>query len=555
MTRLGVLRGRLQALRGARRTVRWGRAAALLGTAVLTALLAAYGLDYTLRLNVWLRAAVLVGLATAGGWFLQRFVWPGLSRRESLEEVALTVEREHAIDSDLVAALQFDAAGTAAWGSPRLSTAVIDYVAEFSQTLDVFRGFTWDDLPRRLAVFGAVLVIAGGVYAFAPEEAGVFWRRFWLGGARYPTATRIVGLTINGVELSPLRDEIVRLPIPEGTELIVDVTLEGRPTQQVTAELRGLDSGERGAWTLTSSGDQRFAYRTTQLTESTRLVLRAGDAVSDPIDLALVPLPVVDVVWTVTPPAYAVGGRVPAASPGSRQLTALQGSALDLRVSGINKRLKRVALKLPDVTIPLEAVATSFDREWRLPETHPLQELRAGLRYELEILDTDGLRPEPAVAGELRLQGDRHPQVAAAVVSRRVLPTAGPKISYGATDDFGLAELRWLIEIVKADGTRATDSRQVWTGSDSDRPTKYRGTATLDLTPYRLEKGDEVRVTVVAEDHRGPYPAGLGQGEPLVFDVTDRNGILEGLLEIDQQSAKQLDEIIERELGIGRTSR
>ena len=57
----------------------------------------------------------------------------------------------------------------------------------------------------------------------------------------------------------------------------------------------------------------------------------------------------------------------------------------------------------------------------------------------------------------------------------------------------------------------------------------------------------------MAYDYRGESDSQRSFSEPVIFQVTDRQGILSGLLETDQESAKQLDAIIRRELGIGET--
>ncbi|MBC8076020.1 MAG: hypothetical protein H7Y32_08100, partial [Chloroflexales bacterium] len=46
-------------------------------------------------------------------------------------DIALMVERQQKIDSDLVAAIQFESPEAKRWGSTQLEGAVIDYVAEF----------------------------------------------------------------------------------------------------------------------------------------------------------------------------------------------------------------------------------------------------------------------------------------------------------------------------------------------------------------------------------------------------------------------------------------
>lgn len=573
MTRLATLRTRLQSLRLARLAVRWGSAAALVWTAMVIGWLLAWWIDWSLSLGLAGRGLLLIAWAAAIAAVVHRKAWREVSQTESLEDVALVVEREHAIDSDLIAALQFEDARAAGWGSSRLSTAVVDYVSEFSQTLDVYRGFRWGTLPRRgaaaasLTLFFLILMLAW------PGHAAAFWNRFWLGSDRYPTRTQILELQINGQMVDVHRPEIARLAVPQDGDLRIAVLLAGEIPATAAVAVQGLSSRERGQWLLEAAGDAgdepRFSYLAPRLSESTRLTIRAGDAESDPIDIDIVPLPVVDLQWTANPPVYARGGAVASVAAGARHFAALPGSGLELTVLGINKPLQTVELLLidpmsaTDQSLPLVAKpggeqgggSDSDGRVWQLPDGHPLSEFRTPLRYELRVVDADGLQPQPLIQGEIRVQADRLPRVAAAVVSRRVLPSAAPKITYGATDDFGLKEIRCQIDIVPVDGGSRSESRTFWTLTGPEAQRSVRGDAVLNLAPYKLAKGDEVQVTVQAADDRGEFPPGVGLSEVLIFEVTDRNGILESLLEIDQQSAKQLDEIIERELGIGRTSR
>src|SRR4029077_18436377 len=81
--------------------------------------------------------------------------------------------------------------------------------------------------------------------------------------------------------------------------------------------------------------------------------------------------------------------------------------------------------------------------------------------------------------------------------------------------------------------------------------TALRGRLVFDLGPLVLSKGDQVRVTLEAVDFRGDQPGTPAHSELIVFQVTDENGILAGLVESDAKSARQLDQIIQRQLGIG----
>jgi len=49
---------------------------------------------------------------------------------------------------------------------------------------------------------------------------------------------------------------------------------------------------------------------------------------------------------------------------------------------------------------------------------------------------------------------------------------------------------------------------------------------------------------------RGATAGKSGQSEPVVFHVTDESGVLAGLAEADEKSARQLYQIIQRQLGI-----
>ena len=78
------------------------------------------------------------------------------------------------------------------------------------------------------------------------------------------------------------------------------------------------------------------------------------------------------------------------------------------------------------------------------------------------------------------------------------------------------------------------------------------GKAQLKLSPYQLVKGDQVKVTLEVVDFRGKgIPGQVGTSDPLLFNVTDESGIYAAISESDEKSAKQLDAIIKRQLGIG----
>src|SRR5687767_452153 len=120
MSKLVPLKSRLAELKQRRWWLRFGAAASGLLLAVALALAAMWLIDWLFELD---RALRLLMLAAAGGclaWTWKRFVKPLLGWEESELDMALLVERQQEIDSDLVAALQFESPTAARWGSTQL---------------------------------------------------------------------------------------------------------------------------------------------------------------------------------------------------------------------------------------------------------------------------------------------------------------------------------------------------------------------------------------------------------------------------------------------------
>ena len=168
-----------------------------MASTIVVALGALWALDVRFELSVAQRLIMLGLAALLIAWSYRRFAATLLAKKETLVEVALLVEQRHRIDSDLVAALQFESPEATGWGSSQLESAVIAQVADQGQKLNVFDGFSRALASRRaswLALVGAGLLVA---IAFFPGHARVFWNRLWLGGQHYPTATTIQRIAIN----------------------------------------------------------------------------------------------------------------------------------------------------------------------------------------------------------------------------------------------------------------------------------------------------------------------------------------------------------------------
>ncbi len=556
--------------------------------ALALALVAAFAIDYVFELTRLQRVILLLGVFAVMVWATKRLALPWLGHHETELDMALLVERQQKIDSDLVAALQFESADAGRWGSPQLETAVIDYVAEFGRSWNVFEGLPRAEAWRRMALLAVTLSIFAVVASLFPRYVGAFLNRLLLGSAHYPTHTNIKNLVINDQVLDLNLEAGARVVVPYGQALKFAAETSGVIPASGYAELRTIAGGMETRLELTRSdrldpasqpdakpsaaplavgdrGEALFRGELPKLVDSLDCQLYLGDAWTDPIRLQLVPLPVVEPQLLATPPPYARSAGAESLT-GSRQLSVIEGSQVDFLLVCSNKGLKESWLMVDGVRYPLKKTIASPDaaaggptpaggERWTLPIANtPLERVLKPLRWEAQVIDENGLQLEHPLEGFIRIKPDQRPRIVAEVITRHVLPTAQPVIEYRATDDYGLAKLLVRLERSGENGSaEPLDSLEI-TGAPlpafGDR-LPLSGSYRLNLAPLKLAKGDQLKVTLEAVDYRGSAPGEAAQSEPVVFQVTDESGVLSAISESDERSARQLDAIITRQLGIG----
>ncbi|MEK6233895.1 MAG: hypothetical protein N2C14_04210, partial [Planctomycetales bacterium] len=193
---------------------------------------------------------------------------------------------------------------------------------------------------------------------------------------------------------------------------------------------------------------------------------------------------------------------------------------------------------------------------WRAQNT-PLTQVLKPIGFEVTVLDTDGLRLEQPRAGFIRLKTDRRPRITAGVITKYVLPRAKPSVVYGARDDYGLAKLIVHRQIIPQEGDPIEAVVEIPLGDEGSSgegaaaPRLAQGRYALDLGKLKLSKGDQLRITLEAIDFRGPNIGQSAYSDPVILHVTDERGVLAAMTETDERSARQLDAIIRRQLGIG----
>jgi hypothetical protein len=190
-----------------------------------------------------------------------------------------------------------------------------------------------------------------------------------------------------------------------------------------------------------------------KLTGSVGFQVFLGDAWTDPAVVRVVPLPHVDLALRVTPPAYTAAGddslEVPA---GQRQIAVIENSRVDV-VLRSNKPLvtARMVVKNKAYDLARDASASAAGAQvWTVPGDSPLARVAEPTQFVIHATDEDGLSPDKPIEGYIRLRADNPPKAFADVRTKHVLRSAVANVFYGASDDYGLAELKLNVRVLRA---------------------------------------------------------------------------------------------------------
>ena len=437
--------------------------------AILWALAAAFLVDWSFELSKPARLLSLLVCVGAVVWIARRFTLPYLGHQETDLDMVLMVERQQKIDSDLVAALQFESAEAPQWGSTQLEACGDRLRGRVRQGLERFRRlFPAGAGPPRAALTATVRALGAGCGLASGAR----------GGLLESLSARLGTLSRRARRLMRSWSTANRLCRPGGRFRRQDGL---RPTAAVRSATSGeLPSGGRVDLSTVASGLQStvdlarrkdanpsdnqaaFQGQLPKLVDSLFFQVYLGDAWTDPIELRVIPLPVVDLRLTPTPPAYAVGAADPDACrpvPGRFRSSRARrlASSWPAPTSAWPKRQVLVDGKSYPLTD--SGKGSGPGRNWSLATAGtPLEHVEKPTRFEVQVVDEDGMHLESPIQGFIRIKADQRPRISADVVTRFVLPSGTPVIDYRANDDFGIGKLLVHLQSMRGDSA-ATDDR------------------------------------------------------------------------------------------------
>jgi len=559
---LAQLRSRLKSVGRRRRSAKLRDAALQCAAVIAVAGGVYYALDRSLALVGAARLLLDLLWASLAGRMIVRKVLPVWRHREDEVDAALRLESRRGIDADLVAALQFEDAyrsGRAAdYGSEQLSGRVVENAAELSRDVDPSDEPVERLPPERRFALGFVLALVAAFVIFYPAHFGVFIQRVFLADAHYPTKTQIGEIRVDGRLVEWRSGEMPEIVVAQGRPVALELRASGEVPTTAFIRLQGATDSDTTLDLPPAEGDAAFFRRQLPtLVETLEARFLAGDAYTEPFRLIAAPLPLLTVALEVRLPDYAAGANVDPPLPGRLNAAVLEGSDVSVRILCANKALRSARLMVGGKTYPLRpeeaadiapAPAAAPGRAWRVDASGtPLAAIASQLDFELQIEDEDRfVLPEP-LRGTITLRPDQPPTIAAEVVSKYVLPTGKPTISYQAGDDLGVQSLVIIREVLRTDGATSEDRVEMPLPSTGPR-TALAGKFPLPLEPLELHKGDRVTLRVEARDRSGDERRAKATSDPLTLEVTDEQGLYEAMAETDQRSARKMDEIIQKQL-------
>ncbi len=326
--------------------------------AVSAAWLGLFALDWGLQLGRMERAVAVLLAAVALGWAVRKLVLPWWMSRETELHLALLLQKRAGIDTDLVAALQFEAAEAGRWGSPELQAAVMRRVATATPTLPLREDIPPRIVGRRVIVAALALASVTSVALVFPKHTCVFLDRLLLRSAAYPTATRIDEIRIAGqpvrLDRSPAE---VRCPL--GAAVDFRVTVSGRVPQEGLVQLSAVEARQSSRLPLLpeSGTAGTFTASLPLLTDDSECRIRIGDASTGPIVLSPVHPLQARLVFEIREPDYGDGtDRIRRRQEGILQLTVPEGSWVRPWLVS-DRRLSRAELHFGDDVTALRRVA------------------------------------------------------------------------------------------------------------------------------------------------------------------------------------------------------
>jgi len=487
-------------------------------------------LDYLARgLRFSMRAALLGAVLAGAGYLIWwRLVDPWRTRI-GLGDAARLVERRHpSLSSLLISAIRFSSGevGPRESNSESLMASVIERAHRAVESVDFLRVLDLPRARRRMAMFGAVAVVAACSALASPDMTGLwFARNVLLRDVPWPKRTTLVVETQDG-----------RIVGARGDDIVIQAYAQGEQPRmaELFYETASGEVGRELMVTVGAEGHYRYRYVFKNAREDFRFYLEGGDDRTREIEARLVDRPRIE-HWSVrlTPPTY-VEIEPFALGEGERSAKILPGTSVAIRFA-TNKPVNRATLKagttaVRDAQPEGEGYVVTFVPE----ESHT---------YSFELVDDAGLTNRKPVSFALRLVKDEAP------IARMKLPGVGDMITPAAvipielafSDTYGLASVELAYRISK-------DEERIGVidlpGFVARVPT-FSTSVQWPVVSASVQPGATVGLKAAAGDFNDVTGPGRGETTEQVMRVVTREELLGELARREQEYRQDFERLVD----------
>ncbi len=519
-----LLRTHIVALRRRARGAELARGLGRLVAILVASLVCWLAIDY------WFVATVLGGdgwdvvarLAMSGGvlWLAGREAWRGViaewRRQRSDDELAMRLEYAHPdLGGRLISTIQLQrrlaSGGAQAVGSPGLVEALAEETQSRAESLDP--RLAWHLQPARSALLlgGVLLLVAILLAAWRSDIAAAFARRLAFLPAHYPTATRILAVSVPAL-------------VGRGDPAVIEVEVDSKSDvpDHATAVVRGADGRSATLRLERSDAEGRTLFRgaIAQAIEDLQIRAVAGDhrwereetmrVVQRP-SISALELRLVHPAYLGLPDATSTVGdlQVPAGTRievGARFSRAVATAEL-ICTGGSGEGVRSALVLEADGSSGRGAFEAVADGTWSIALTA-----------------ADGLSTADPPRWTVVATTDRAPSVIVTFPPRDKDASRFARwpLRYTARDDHAIAglRLRWQVIPAGIDPAAVTSEPASQEVALPAPGTALQGEVPFDLAPLGLEAGSRVVWWLEARDARSPEP-GVGSSLRGTFTILD----------------------------------
>ncbi|GJM24688.1 MAG: hypothetical protein DHS20C16_11030 [Phycisphaerae bacterium] len=505
--------------------------AGAVATVVLLMLALQFALDYTLRLQLDMRCALLGLVLVVIVWMTWRKLIQPQRLKFDERDIARIIEgRFPQLDSILISAVDFDSGhvGPAASNSPQLAESVV------TQAVEATKGIAFEDIirpkPARQGTMKVLAVMVVGVvlFAAAPQTMGIWLdRNILLRNVNWPKRTTIVvDAPDDRIITGAIGDDLeIRASIPAGSVVPRNV--------EIVFETK---SGKSGRETMTGVGQREFRYTFGRAKEEVRFFLTGGDDTTEWFETRLTKRPTIDeATLSVEPPAYT--GIAPYTLPsGQRACEIYSGSVVSIRAITSKPLASARLMNGTEVLGELETQDQTITASVTPTESQTLH---------FDMTDLDGLSNVRPMRFSIRLLKDNPPQVKLSFAHVGNMATLAAKIpvEIEMTDDLGLGTADLLYRIDNPDAAQ----QSVELSDFNPRSKQYASQFDWPVKSTKAAIGEQVAVYAKAQDLNSVSGPGVGESTTITFRVVTKDEFLAELNRREQEFRRQFERAVDNQ--------